>query len=1004
MPSNFLGLPFDDWVRKQVNKRQEILGKNTNISDKDLQFYNSKAPFLRLASSVNVTKNGIDGVELVDSVYKKLDLIYGDENLFSGDNLAKNCILQGGVLNLNENGEFQGLKSGLNDGSSVLKGAYGWGGLQERGFVPMPGIIGADVQYYGDGALYKAVVNIKCFSKSQFNLIDVLYLRLGYTVLLEFGWSMYLDTENDGNLKSFTTFKTNPLSKLLAGTSDQFEMYSLIKDERKNHSGNYDAVYGKVSNFNWKFNTDGSYDCALTITGMGDLIESLKVNITNPDPTTDDALEIFRTVNNIQVTLGTAVGQTGDNPTELPLVANASKTVINTELFKIFASNATTEMPSGIINSTQVKLSDYTVTGFRNEAGESPKDITHKNAILTVSGTQIDQGLKPIQPQCYIKYGAFLSFIQAKLLLYDSKTDTPTIVFDMDLEDIDKDETVILTVPGQYSADPRVCLIPYSNITGDVSIDILKSPINEKLKTTKFAYDDNIYLGRLSNIFINLNFIAQVLETAPKNAETGALSLLTFLKQINKGIISALGGINAFEVKLSDNMSKIRFIEEIPQRFTGGNTSTAEYTRFNVFGVKPGVEGSFVRDLNLNAQTSGELSSLIVIGSQANSNQISANATAFGNYSAGLVDRVITEKKSYSPDPAKEDSDKVPQTIKSNFETNIQRKNDPNSPSLFSLIYNQGKWISDNITPFINHSQTHASLVLGELTTPGEAEAQLAAPFFLPFTFSMTIDGLSGMRLYEKFLITDDILPPSYDRESVDLQIRGVNHSINSDAWTTTVEAFSVPAPKNLAAPKRPNQLVSEDTTQYLTGGGGGALPNTVLIEAPASDDPTSVARFEAMQKSFNGVFGRDGAVSGMCAQWSYNLAVNYVEFLNGRSLSNPKLRAGGNANQNNEFFNNLTKLGYTKTVSTGLSRAQVSNQIASTTWGYGDVLVYYANDKPATGADSHWKYGHAQIYVGPLSTSNWATSTVNNYGTDFVYRSRNSNNWDFLVFRAPSA
>ena len=58
---------------------------------------------------------------------------------------------------------------------------------------------------------------------------------------------------------------------------------------------------------------------------MGDLIESLKVNITNPSPTTDDALEIFRTANNIQVTLGTAVGQTGDNPTELPLVANASK-------------------------------------------------------------------------------------------------------------------------------------------------------------------------------------------------------------------------------------------------------------------------------------------------------------------------------------------------------------------------------------------------------------------------------------------------------------------------------------------------------------------------------------------------------------------------------------------------------------------------------------------------------------------------------------------------------
>jgi hypothetical protein len=37
-------------------------------------------------------------------------------------------------------------------------------------------------------------------------------------------------------------------------------------------------MLGKVTNFNWKFNDDGSYDIKLNLIGMGDIIESLKVN------------------------------------------------------------------------------------------------------------------------------------------------------------------------------------------------------------------------------------------------------------------------------------------------------------------------------------------------------------------------------------------------------------------------------------------------------------------------------------------------------------------------------------------------------------------------------------------------------------------------------------------------------------------------------------------------------------------------------------------------------
>jgi hypothetical protein len=53
----------------------------------------------------------------------------------------------------------------------------------------------------------------------------------------------------------------------------------LLKNKRDKYNGNYDALLGKVSNFNWSFNTDGSYDIELTIISLGDVVESLKSNL-----------------------------------------------------------------------------------------------------------------------------------------------------------------------------------------------------------------------------------------------------------------------------------------------------------------------------------------------------------------------------------------------------------------------------------------------------------------------------------------------------------------------------------------------------------------------------------------------------------------------------------------------------------------------------------------------------------------------------------------------------
>jgi hypothetical protein len=135
---NISGSPFKPWVKNQVNIRQKSLGEYTNISSKDLQFYSTRTPFIRLASSVNLTNQGPldkDGntTQLENSVLKKLIANGISEDLITGDALAKNFILQGGALSLSSEGEYNGLNSGLNNPTNLFSGAYGWGGNHRKG-------------------------------------------------------------------------------------------------------------------------------------------------------------------------------------------------------------------------------------------------------------------------------------------------------------------------------------------------------------------------------------------------------------------------------------------------------------------------------------------------------------------------------------------------------------------------------------------------------------------------------------------------------------------------------------------------------------------------------------------------------------------------------------------------------------------------------------------------------------------------------------------------------
>jgi hypothetical protein len=154
----------------------------------------------------------------------------------------------------------------------------------------MPGIENVDIKTLNRGSIKKATVKLKANNKQQFDIIDLLYLRLGYTVLLEWGNSLYTP---DGITRKIVreTLVEDPKRFFSSGyekNKSYLDMLGPINFYRTYYAGNYDGLLGKVSNFSWAFMEDGSYDIEITIISLGDVVESLKLNIS-----TDKTLNQF---------------------------------------------------------------------------------------------------------------------------------------------------------------------------------------------------------------------------------------------------------------------------------------------------------------------------------------------------------------------------------------------------------------------------------------------------------------------------------------------------------------------------------------------------------------------------------------------------------------------------------------------------------------------------------------------------------------------------------------
>jgi hypothetical protein len=267
-----IGEELENYVITQINQRQFLHGSGVNTTirnDNQLNILNSNTSWVKLASGVSITSSK----RLSEIGFSQTEI---ENNIKLG--LAKNNILYGGTAKLIDapGRDFDKLqqRSGFlprDPNSSYTYGNYG--------FSPMPGIESVDVKTLNRGSIKKATVKLKANNRQQFDIIDLLYMRLGYTVLLEWGNSLFIDNEYGQKTVLRNTFIDDTFFNIKENNGSYLDILPELESRRATYSGNYDGLLGKVSNFNWTFNVDGSYDIELTIISLGDVVESLKTNL-----------------------------------------------------------------------------------------------------------------------------------------------------------------------------------------------------------------------------------------------------------------------------------------------------------------------------------------------------------------------------------------------------------------------------------------------------------------------------------------------------------------------------------------------------------------------------------------------------------------------------------------------------------------------------------------------------------------------------------------------------
>lgn len=679
-----IGGPFSDGVINQLNIRSKILAKNAR-TEEDIVLLTSKTGWAKLSSGVNV--NG-------------------------SNNLAQEYILIGGQKGLT--------------GTNTYSNYFGEAG---KGFRPMPGITSVQVRSINQfGTLKEATITFNCWDRGQLTDLEKLYMRPGFTALLEWGHSMYTKNGNapyDKHVETVTSFFTSGQSKEA--------IYAEIEKLKVQSAHNYDGILGFVKNFSWSFRPDGGYDCTTTIISIGEIMESLTIDVDTPSVTERNATEAEGSI--------------------IPA------TMLQDVLVNIKGSDSTTTVWSDIV----AKFTSF-VTKHIKVGGRDGLDVVRTQLNSIKSGDTIDS-----TAGMYFTYISLRSFCElVNTLIVVDNNDRNVIKLNTDIRPLGETSSTVPTCRFRSykfhtSSDPNVCLL-IADTTKNWSY-------NEDLLAALQA-NKNGSTNEILNIYVNLNFLQKQVAAAfaqPKESRT----LLNLFQPILAELNTVLGNINDFSLHYEEST----FTYYIVDRKVETGKGELKESLLNITGLR-----SAVSKFDFTTKLSPALTTMIAISAQAGGADVGVEADALLRWNEGLSDRIMKKKTVKTSEAAanavedKQATDKQQQERRTAINTAL------------GTFYNQRQYDREAI----EIARTQNIQFASEYVQTHQAADNNAGPAgIIPFEVGIEMDGISGIKIGQAFIINEGIMPHKYDGV-VGFIVTGVDHTISANRWVTNLKAQTI--------------------------------------------------------------------------------------------------------------------------------------------------------------------------------------------------------------------
>ena len=794
--------PFSPWITqvmkdREANKQSSILQKN---------------PFAILTSAALVTRAGSDVFD--SDVKTRAQAVKG--LIASGSGEYKGCIIANNTNDVNLSYSINETIVGIDFEGKPIKV------INETGRkVSTPIIESIDIDTDGaNNTLKTARVQVKCFTLKQLEMFEMFFLKPGMHVLCEWGDST-LKAISDinknakpnesvtGNNVRYEFYQNGVVEKITTYTDyrdalvpknnyNEFcdKFYNYFKSDKtgqldyrlrtEKSLGSYDLVAGKVIEYSFSIQEDGTYSVNLEISQGNQISLAIphskpKKQGQTPAPSQDIEYSTFD-----QIKEQIIVDFNLDKETFTKEIQKAYPEEVGSwesDWFNFLKINK--EQQDTVASSTAYISLRFILKILMNYI-LADKNVDNQFHELVIPKYKIANSDKEIEIIPVVSHKRMLSSSEEIIF---PRNNIPQIV-SLKTDKKGKDGTVISTneesINVNSGIDGRI-----SNLNFDVEDD-LTADLDGKLETIKKSVEDELILGNALNIFVKYETVVRYWQSTYTRIEF-LEKVLQVVNQNGYGLYNLVYGSEIENGKPS--IIDVRFS---PQ------TSVKE-TKVESYRFKPTTIDSIVKEFSFNFEMSNLVAGRTIFNSgkflalakeqnpNANVGELSLPAEAykaidnstFGNadgyYSINNIEfrrisdnfqkakqsevsgSTVQTAENTSPDTTKA-ADDLSEVIKTKSVNFIIDENATSNKKVV-LIYKDQSFLREKIA---------------------ESEQKKNRPVTSPISVSITIDGFSGFRCGQYFNV--DGIPEIYNQIGV-FQITNTKHNVSKEGWKTTIEA-----------------------------------------------------------------------------------------------------------------------------------------------------------------------------------------------------------------------